>query len=62
LIRFYYADERKADGAAAGEDISGEAAAEFYWELAEGKTGVPWQATYVKGVGYTYFDPRSEPF
>ena len=39
--------------------VSGEAAAEFYWELAEGKTDMPWQATHVKGVGYVHFDHRS---
>jgi hypothetical protein len=54
--RFYWADERKADGGPANLDISGEAAADFYWELAEGKTEVPWRATHVKGVGYVHFD------
>jgi hypothetical protein len=59
--RFYYADERKENGTAASEDISGETAPEFYLQLAEGKEDVPWQATHVKGVGYVHFDRRSEP-
>lgn len=59
--RFYYADERKENGGAAFEDVAGDAAAEFYLRLAEGKKDVPWQATHIKGVGYVYFDRRSEP-
>lgn len=54
-VRFYYADERKADGAAAFMDISGEAHGNFYVELAEGKAQGPWQQTFVKGVGYKHF-------
>lgn len=61
LNRFYYADERKEHGGAANTDVSGKAAAEFYLELAEGKTDVPWQATHVKGAGFVHFDRRSDP-
>ena len=53
--RFYYADERKADGAPAYADVSGEAHGELYVRLAEGKAQGPWQQTFVKGVGYKQF-------
>lgn len=53
--RFYYSDERKADGAAASSAIDGEAHAELYLQLAEGKSQGPWQQTFVKGVGYKKF-------
>ena len=55
-FRFYYADERKADGSAAYFDIDGEAHGVYYVELAEGKSQGPWQQTFVKGgVGYKNF-------
>ena len=53
--RFYYGDERKADGGPASMDIDGEAHAKLYLELAEGKEQGPWQQTFVKGVGYKHF-------
>ncbi|KAI9656896.1 MAG: hypothetical protein M1821_003535 [Bathelium mastoideum] len=53
--RFYYADERKADGSAAYFDIDGEAHATHYVQLAEGKSQGPWQQTFVKGLGYKHF-------
>ncbi|KAL9081281.1 MAG: hypothetical protein Q9157_000136 [Trypethelium eluteriae] len=53
--RFYYSDERKADGSAAYFDISGEAHGKFYAELAEHKLQGPWQQTFVKGIGYKRF-------
>ena len=53
--RFYYADERRADGSPVGGDISGEAHGDFYLELAQGKKGVPALATFVKGKGYVDF-------
>ncbi|KAH8583297.1 hypothetical protein B0O99DRAFT_657369 [Bisporella sp. PMI_857] len=52
---FYYADERKKDGAPAYGDIDGDAHAKLYVGLAEGKTQGPWQQTFVKGVGYKAF-------
>jgi hypothetical protein len=55
IFRFYYGDERKADGSAAYGAIDGDAHAKLYLELAEGKTQGPWQQTFVKGVGYTKF-------
>ncbi|KAK9350048.1 hypothetical protein V1523DRAFT_420987 [Lipomyces doorenjongii] len=54
-FKFYYGDERKADGSPAYSAIDGEAHAKFYLELAKGKTQGPWQQTFVKGVGYTQF-------
>ncbi|PMD23843.1 putative short-chain dehydrogenase [Hyaloscypha hepaticicola] len=53
--KFYYGDERKADGSAAFMDIDGEAHGKLYVELAEGKEQGPWQQTFVKGVGYKQF-------
>ena len=53
--RFYYADQRKADGAPAYADVDGEAHAKHYVELAEGKLQGPWQQTFAKGVGYKDF-------
>ncbi|KFY33733.1 hypothetical protein V494_07367 [Pseudogymnoascus sp. VKM F-4513 (FW-928)] len=54
-FKFYYSDERKADGAPAYGDIDGEAHAELYLQLAEGKSQGPWLQTFVKGVGYKQF-------
>ena len=57
ICRFYYGDERKADGSAIYR-VDGEAHAKLYWELAEEKTHGPWMQTFVKGVGYTKFDSQ----
>ncbi|KEZ43940.1 putative Short-chain dehydrogenase [Scedosporium apiospermum] len=54
-FKFYYADERKADGTPAYSKISGEAHGNFYAELAEHKSQGPWQQTFVKDVGYKHF-------
>lgn len=53
--RFYYADQRNADGSPANAGISGEAAAEFYTSLTETTSQGPWQQTFVKGAGYAKF-------
>jgi len=54
--RFYYADERFADGQVKGTALDGGAHGEFYFDLAEGNAGeVPWQATFVKDKGYVKF-------
>lgn len=55
LCRFYYADERKPDGAPAYGGIDGPAHGVLYTELAEGASQGPWQQTFVKGVGYQKF-------
>lgn len=52
--RFYYGDERKADGSAAF-GVDGDAHAKLYLELAEEKAQGPWQQTFVKNVGYKQF-------
>ncbi|KAF2228823.1 putative short-chain dehydrogenase [Viridothelium virens] len=54
-FKFYYGDERNADGSPMYTGLSGEAHAKLYVELAEGKTQGPWQQTFVNGVGYKHF-------
>ncbi|KAJ6257752.1 3-beta-hydroxysteroid dehydrogenase [Drechslerella dactyloides] len=58
-FKFYYADERTADGGPAYSAIDGPAHGKLYAELAEGTEQGPWQQTFVKGVGYKQFPPRS---
>ncbi|TPX06856.1 uncharacterized protein E0L32_002352 [Thyridium curvatum] len=53
--KFYYADERTAEGAPAMMDINGPAHGKFYTELAEDKAQGPWYQTFAKGVGYKKF-------
>lgn len=58
LYRFYYGDERKADGSAKYR-VDGDAHAELYWKLAEeDKTQGPWLQTFVKGIGYKKFEDQ----
>ncbi|OBT70426.1 hypothetical protein VE03_00236 [Pseudogymnoascus sp. 23342-1-I1] len=45
-FKFYYGDERKADGTAIYR-VNGDAHAELYWKLAEDKTHGPWMQTFV---------------
>lgn len=52
---FIYADERNADGSMKGMSLDGEAHAQFFADLANGKEEVPWHATFVKGKGYVKF-------
>lgn len=54
-FKFYYGDERKADGSPAYFDIDGEAHGKLYVQLAEGESQGPWQQTFVKDVGYKDF-------
>ncbi|KAK5112200.1 hypothetical protein LTR85_011633 [Meristemomyces frigidus] len=58
--KFYYADDRKADGSPKYR-VSGPAHADLYLELAQGKTQGPWMQTFVQGVGYTKFDSQYAP-
>ncbi|KAJ5753518.1 uncharacterized protein N7511_007671 [Penicillium nucicola] len=53
--KFYYADERKADGSSAGRGISGEAHGALYVSLSGDSSQGPWQQTFVKDVGYRQF-------
>jgi hypothetical protein len=55
--RFYYGDERKADGSHGGMGISGENHAKFYLDLAESEQQVAWKATFVDGK---YVDFRDD--
>ncbi|KAF5859873.1 hypothetical protein ETB97_002364 [Aspergillus alliaceus] len=59
-FKFYYADERQADGKLAGRGISGEAHARLYKTLSEEKTQGPWLQTFVNGKGYVYFAPDTQ--
>ncbi|GAB7353354.1 hypothetical protein MBLNU459_g3839t1 [Dothideomycetes sp. NU459] len=54
-FKFYYADERKADGSPPYSNIDGEAHGKFYVDLAEGESQGPWQQTFVKEQGYKRF-------
>lgn len=53
--RFYYADERTAEGKPVYNDIDGDAHATHFLQLAEGKSQQPWLQTFAKGVGYKKF-------
>ncbi|KAG4438110.1 hypothetical protein IFR05_006390 [Cadophora sp. M221] len=52
--KFYYVDERKADGSAKYR-VDGDAHGKIFSELAEAKTQGPWLQTFVKDVGYKDF-------
>ncbi|OAG33959.1 hypothetical protein AYO21_11912 [Fonsecaea monophora] len=58
-IKFYYADERNAEGLPVGNAVSGEAAADEYVKLAERADQGPWLYTFVKGAGYKDFEKAS---
>ncbi|KAK9772816.1 putative Fungal-specific transcription factor domain-containing protein [Seiridium cardinale] len=52
-FKFYYADERNADGSPAYSKVDGPAHGKFYTELAEGAEQGPWQQTFVKDLSLT---------
>ncbi|RWA13728.1 hypothetical protein EKO27_g1397 [Xylaria grammica] len=54
--RFFYADERAADGKSKGADVDGPAHADFFAQLANHEGNVPWLATFVTGKGYVHFE------
>jgi len=54
-FRFFYADERHADGKNKGMALDGVAHGDFYAELANHEENVPWHATFVKDKGYVQF-------
>ncbi|KAJ0147432.1 Kinetochore protein spc7 [Fusarium oxysporum f. sp. albedinis] len=58
--KFYYADERKPDGAPKYR-VDGNAHADLYWELSQGKEQGHWMQTFVKGEGYKKFDTLYTP-
>ncbi|KAL9045819.1 MAG: hypothetical protein Q9214_001207 [Letrouitia sp. 1 TL-2023] len=49
---WYFADERLSNGNPVMTDLSGEAHAEAYYDLALRKEQGPWNYTFVKGKGY----------
>ena len=55
IARFFYADERTAEGSIKGMALDGPAHGEFYAQLANHEANVPWQATFVKGKGFVQF-------
>ncbi|EPQ55708.1 NAD P-binding protein [Gloeophyllum trabeum ATCC 11539] len=57
-FKFYYADERTADGAPVASAIDGDAHADFYYELSQSPKQQPWLATFVKGKGYVDFSAQ----
>lgn len=54
-FRFYYADERHEDGSPMYTGLNGEGHAKLYVDLAEGDQQLPWQQTFVTGLGYKKF-------
>jgi hypothetical protein len=58
--RFYYVDERKPNGAPKYR-VDGDAHADLYWALSQGKEQEPWMQTFVKGEGYKKFDTLYTP-
>ncbi|MCJ1254008.1 hypothetical protein MMC24_001822 [Lignoscripta atroalba] len=52
---FFYADERTADGQIVGNKPDGDAAAEFYYELANRTEPRGYHQTFVKGKGFVQF-------
>ncbi|KAF4978074.1 hypothetical protein FZEAL_5500 [Fusarium zealandicum] len=59
-FKFYYADERQADGSPSYSGIDGPAHAEFYTQLAEGDSQGPWQQTEGAARGRKASTGRSE--
>ena len=57
---WYFADQRFEDGASVMSYVDGEAHAEYYWELVNGKAQGPWNNTFVKGKGYKRFEGELE--
>ena len=58
--QFYYADERLPNGDPVMMTLDGDTHADFYWYLAGRTTQGPWDATFVKGVGYKKFEAERD--
>ncbi|KAF5701325.1 short-chain dehydrogenase [Fusarium mundagurra] len=54
-FKFYYADERKADGTPMYSGATPKGHAQFDVDLAEGQEQEAWQQTFVSGQGYKKF-------
>ncbi|KAF4994648.1 hypothetical protein FGRMN_5645 [Fusarium graminum] len=59
--KFYYADERKADGGPK-YSVDGDAHADLFWDLAQSEQQGPWLQTFVKGEGYKNFETSYKQF
>ncbi|KLP10138.1 uncharacterized protein FFB20_12236 [Fusarium fujikuroi] len=53
--RFFYADQRQADGNMGGMGLDGDAHGQFFVQLAQHEKDIPWLATFVPGTGYVKF-------
>lgn len=53
-FKFYFTDERLADGTPSRELMEPAARAELHWTLSKQDQG-PWHHTFVKGKGYVDF-------
>ena len=49
LVRFFYADERSADGVPKYHGTDGPSHAEFYARLASHQGDIPWLVTFANG-------------
>lgn len=58
LERFYYVDERKANGSAKYQ-VDGEAHAKLFDQLVKAKEQGPWLQSFVKDIGYQRFQDKS---
>ena len=56
IHRFYFGDQRLADGMPLYKGLSGQAHADAYLELAQDPKQRAWQYTFVKDKGYAKFD------
>lgn len=54
-VRFFYADQRQADGNMGGMGLDGDAHGQFFVQLAQQEKDIPWLATFVPGTGYVKF-------
>lgn len=55
MSRFYYVDERTAEGKPMLNGVNGPGHADFFASLVDGAE-VPWHATFVSGQGYKKFE------
>ncbi|KAI5918847.1 putative short chain type dehydrogenase [Camillea tinctor] len=56
--KFYYGDERRADGSPMTQGLGGKAHADLYLDLAKDPAQRPWQQTFVAGKGYVKFEKK----
>jgi hypothetical protein len=56
MKRFYFVDERTADGSSPFQGLNGQAHAEEFYSLATRGDQGPWEYTFVAGKGYVDFE------